>query len=108
MYVHFGGLGLLCILILLGLWYRAAMILFFLGFTYIFLLEQALYLNHFYFISLLSFLMIFVPAHHALSVDAHRSPELRSETTPAWSLWMLRAQIGIVYFYGGLAKLNGG
>lgn len=106
MYVHFGGLGLLCLLILLGMWYRAAMILFFLGFTYVFLLEQALYLNHFYFISLLSFLMVFVPAHHAFSVDARRRPELRSMTAPAWSLWMLRAQIGIVYFYGGLSKLS--
>jgi hypothetical protein len=36
-----------------------------------------------------------------------RRPELRSDTAPAWALWALRAQIGIVYVYGGLAKLNG-
>jgi hypothetical protein len=29
-----------------------------------------LYLNHFYLMALISFLMIFVPAHRAFSVDA--------------------------------------
>ena len=28
------------------------------------------------------------------------------QRAPAWTLWLLRAQIGIVYFYAGLAKLN--
>jgi hypothetical protein len=26
---------------------------------------------------------------------------------PAWALWLLRAQIACVYFFGGIAKLNG-
>ena len=55
---------------------------------------------------LVSFLLIFVPANRAFSVDAKLRPETRSETAPAWALWLLRAQIGIVYFYGGLAKLG--
>lgn len=90
---------------LFGFWYRLSATLFFLGFTYVFLLEQARYLNHFYLISLISFLMIFVPAHRAFSIDALSGA--RSATAPAWALWLLRAQIGIPYFYGGLAKLNG-
>jgi vitamin K-dependent gamma-carboxylase len=97
----------LAICILLGVVYRASMTLFFLGFTYVFLLDKAQYLNHFYLISLISLLLIFFPAHRALSLDAWLRPALRSHTALAWTLWMLRAQLAIVYFYGGIAKLNG-
>lgn len=107
MYIHFVGLGILAIFIALGFWYRLSTILFFLGFSYMFLLEKARYLNHFYLICLISFLLIFVPAHRALSIDAWRRPGIRTQTVPAWTLWLLRIQIGIPYFYGGLAKING-
>ena len=72
--------------------------LFCLGFSYVFLLDQANYLNHWYLICLLSFLLIFVPAHRALSVDAWLRPGLRSEQAPAWALWLLRAQMGVRVF----------
>ena len=71
--------------------------LFFFAFTYMFLLEQSTYLNHFYMVSLVSFLMIFVPAHRTFSLDATRRPEIRSDTAPVWTLWTLQAQLGIVY-----------
>jgi HTTM domain/Vitamin K-dependent gamma-carboxylase, lumenal domain len=106
MYLHFLALGALATFILLGLWYRISAALFFLGFTYVFLLDQANYLNHFYLVCLISLLMVFVPAERAFSLDALRRPEIHSDTAPAWALWLLRAQIGIPYFYGGLAKLN--
>jgi hypothetical protein len=51
--------------------------------------------------------MILVPAHRAFSVDAAVLPRLRSPTAPAWSLWILRIQMCVVYFMGGIAKLNG-
>lgn len=104
MYWHFYALGALALLIIFGFCYRLSATLFFLGFTYVFLLDKTQYLNHFYLISLISFLMIFVPAHRAFSIDAISIT--RSDTAPAWALWLLRAQIGIPYFYGGLAKLN--
>ncbi len=107
MYIHFIGLGILAVLITLGFWYRLSTVLFFLGFTYMFLLEKARYLNHFYLICLISFLLIFLPAHRAFSIDAWRRPGMRTPTVPAWTLWLLRIQIGIPYFYGGLAKING-
>ena len=106
MYVHFIGLGILAICILVGFKYRISTTLFFLGFTYIFLLDETQYLNHFYLIIWISFLMIFVPANRAFSIDALRNPSLRTDTVSSWSLWLLRAQIGIVYFFGGIAKLN--
>jgi vitamin K-dependent gamma-carboxylase len=106
MYAVFGALAVLAALIAAGALYRVAMPLFFLGFTYVFLLERANYLNHFYLIALLSFVMIFLPANRALSVDARLRPSLRAGTVPAWTLWLARFQIALPYLFGGVAKLN--
>jgi vitamin K-dependent gamma-carboxylase len=107
MYMLFALLGLLSLFILLGLWYRFSIIFFFFGFTYAYLLEQARYLNHFYLIILISFLMIFLPLHRSFSLDAWRKPSLAANTAPAWTVWLLRFQIAVPYFFGGVAKLNG-
>jgi vitamin K-dependent gamma-carboxylase len=106
MTIHFVALGICAAAIALGLCYRMATVLFFLGFTYVFLLDETHYLNHFYLVCLYSFLLIFVPAHKACSLDAKFRPHLRAATAPAWSLWLLRAQICVVYFMGGVAKLS--
>lgn len=106
MYIHFYVLGVAAFCIIIGFCYRIAAAVFFVGFTYVFLLEQARYLNHFYLICLISFLLIFLPANRAVSVDALLRPKIRSDTVPAWALWWLRAQVGIAYFFGGIAKLN--
>ena len=106
MHAHFVLLMLLAACIALGFRYRVCVVLFFLGFTYVELIDQANYLNHYYFISLISGLMIFLPAHQAWSVDARRNPELRATTVPAWTLNLLRFQVSIVYFFAGLAKVN--
>ena len=106
MYVHFIALAVLALCIFAGFLYRITATFFFLAFTYVFLLDQTRYLNHFYLVSLISFLLIFLPAERALSVDGLLRPKIRSDTAPAWTLWLLRAQVGIAYFFGGLAKLN--
>lgn len=106
MYLHFMVLGILALMIMLGFLYRIVTVLFFLGFTYVFLLDQSNYLNHFYLISLVSFLMIFIPANRNYSLDAALSPKMASATIPAWSLWLIQFQIGVAYFYGGIAKIN--
>ncbi len=106
MYIHFAVVALAAICISLGLLYRVATVVFFLGFTYVFLLDQTRYLNHFYLVSLISFIMMFLPAHRAFSIDSLLRPKLKSDIAPTWALWLLRFQIGIAYFYGGIAKLN--
>ena len=106
MYYHFFALGLLAACIMAGFLYRLSATLFFLGFSYVFLLEQARYLNHFYLVALISLVLIFVPAHRALSLDSLIRPALRSETVPAWALWLVRAQLAVPYIFGGIAKLN--
>ncbi|HEV2853180.1 MAG TPA: HTTM domain-containing protein [Thermoanaerobaculia bacterium] len=106
MYAVFAALGVLAACILTGFAYRWAAPLFFLGFTYVFLLDATRYLNHFYLIVLVSFLLAVLPAHRDFSIDAWRNPAIRAGFMPAWMLGLLRLQIGIPYFYGGLAKLS--
>ena len=107
MYWHFAVLALLALSILLGAFYRLGAALFCAGLTYVFLIEEARYLNHFYLACLVSFLLAWIPAHRSFSLDARWRPSIRSATVPAWTLYLLRAQFGLVYFYGGIAKLNG-
>ena len=105
MILHFIILGILATFIMIGLFYRASTILFFLGFSYVFLLEYARYLNHFYLVILISFLICFLPLAARGSLDSLlRGTSARK--APAWTLWLVRFQIGVVYFFGGIAKLN--
>jgi hypothetical protein len=105
MYVHFAVLFTLAVLVSLGLYYRAAIILLFLAYTYVFLLEESVYMNHHYLIALLCFLMIWMQPHHAFSLDRRRHPELPA-SVPRWNVLLLRFQLFVVYFYGAIAKLN--
>ena len=96
-------LAALCIAI--GLKYRLAIIVFFLSFTYIELLDKTTYLNHYYFISILSFLMIFLPANASFSVDVYLKGK-SYKNVPNWTIDSVKLLLGIVYFYAGIAKLN--
>ncbi len=107
MYIHFYVMGVLAFMLMVGFLYRFAAVLVFFGFSYIYLLEQARYLNHFYLVMLISFLMIFIPAHRYFSVDSRIWPKLKSEWIPRWGLWLLQFQMGVVYIFGALAKVNG-
>ena len=106
MYWLFGLLAVLSVCVALGLFYRVTSLLLWLTFTYIFLLDQARYLNHFYFASLLAFLLAVMPAHCSFSLDAWLRPSLRRATVPWWSVWILRAQMEIMLIYAGLVKVN--
>lgn len=106
MYLHFYVLVILSVLITVGLFYRVASVLFFLAFSYFFLLEQANYLNHYYLVVLVSFLMIFLPAHRNYSIDAWLRKNIRTSTIPFWPLFLLQFQIGAVYVFGAVAKMN--
>jgi vitamin K-dependent gamma-carboxylase len=73
-------------------------------FTYLELIDKALYLNHYYLVSLLTFLCAVLPVGAAFSLDARR--RATSLRVPALAYFVLRAQIALVYVYAGLAKLN--
>lgn len=108
-YVHFVLMGLFAAGIMLGLFYRVSAYLFFLAYTYVFLLDKTQHNNHYYLIILISLLLIFVDAHKVASLDRWRKgwgQEPDSESVPFWNIFILRAQLVIVYFYAGVAKLN--
>lgn len=107
MYVHFAALGVLGALIALGLLYRAAAPVFWLGISFVFLLDATHYLNHMYMVCLLAFLLSWLPGGSAFALDARLRLTRPRETVPAWILWLLRGQVGLVYFFGGIAKLDG-
>lgn len=106
MYILFAVMGLAAFFIMLGYHYRLAAVLFFLSFTYVELIDKTNYLNHYYFVSIVSFLLMLVPAHRYFSLDAWKKPFLKREKVPAWTVNIFKLQLGIVYFYAGLAKLN--
>ena len=66
----------------LGFLYRLSSVVFFALFTYIYMLEQAFYLNHFYLVSVLSFMMILLPCNCYFSIDAYIWPKIYSRTCP--------------------------
>lgn len=98
------GVSALCVG--LGLLYEIAAVLFFLSFTYIELLDKTTYLNHYYFVSLFAGLLMFIPANRTWSLDVWLGRTVYQPTGPAWHRYVLMFQIGVVYFYAGLAKLN--
>ena len=106
LYAHFVGLGVLAVFIAVGFLYRFSAVLFLFGFLYVELLDSITYLNHYYWLNLTSLLMIFMPLNRLWSVDAWLRPSIRSDTVPSWVIWLVRAQLGVVYFFGGIAKLN--
>lgn len=106
MYLHFAVLGLLAALIMLGLWSRPALLLFFFGFTYVELIDRTTYLNHYYLISILALLMVFLPVDRAFSLRRRLRRIQGPETIPRWCLYAVRMQVGLVYVTAGLAKLR--
>lgn len=106
LYLVFAATALVSLFVAAGLLYRVSIISFFLLFTYIELLDKTYYLNHYYFISVLSLLMIFLPLNRHVSVDTLLWAHMNSRTVPAWSLMAVRLQLGLVYFFAGVAKLT--
>ncbi|GAO44864.1 HTTM domain-containing protein [Flavihumibacter petaseus] len=105
-HVLFGCITLAALFIAFGFLYRIAIVVFFLGFTYIELIDVTTYLNHYYFISLVAFILIWLPANRDWSMDVSIRPQLRCAEVPAWTIGILRFQMAIVYIFAGLAKLN--
>lgn len=106
MYWHFGLLAVAAALMAVGLFYRYAAAAFALGISYVFLLDETQYLNHLYLICLLSFLMVFIPGGRLWALDARWGLAPRAQTAPRWTLLLIQGQLALVYFFGGLAKLE--
>lgn len=75
--------------------------------AYVLLVERQIYVNHYYLLSIAAGLLALVPSVSRWSVDSLMGIERSRMTMPRWHLWLLRFQLGIPYFFGAIAKLNG-
>lgn len=103
-YALFAVCGLSALFVALGLFYRFSIIALFASFTYIELIDKSTYLNHYYFVSMMCFLLIFLPAHRHFSLDAIRST--KSNEIFQWQLDAVKLFVCMVYVFAGLAKVN--
>jgi hypothetical protein len=95
MHVLFVALAVMGLVYAAGIAHRIVAPLLFVAFAYVQLVDVTNWLNHYYLVSLLLLLSSFMPIGRGV------------KTVPAWCTYLLRFQIGIVYFYAGLAKLTG-
>ena len=104
-YLLFIICGLSTIFITLGLFYRYAIAIFFVSFTYIELIDKTTYLNHYYFISVLSLLLFFIPANAIFSIDSKIFKNIKAKVYN-YHILSIKGLIFIIYFCAGLAKIN--
>jgi hypothetical protein len=93
------------LLIMVGYKYRLSMFLFAVMWTATYLMQKSSYNNHYYLLSLLSFLMVLLPAHQYASIDAKQNPSIKNISMPSWCKWIFVIQLFILYTYASLAKL---
>jgi hypothetical protein len=106
LYVIFGIILASSLGVMLGYRYRLSAWLLFLSFTYVELLDITWYLNHYYFISLLLFLLAALPAHKHLSLDVYLQRTKPVSHIPTWMMALPRVQMALLYIFAGIAKIQ--
>ncbi|GAK88579.1 vitamin K-dependent gamma-carboxylase [Nonlabens ulvanivorans] len=104
MYALFVMMGIAGLLVMVGLKYRTAIIFYAIAWTYVYLLQKTSYNNHYYLLMLLNYIMIFLPAHRSVSIDAKWNPRIRKEHMSRWIYLFIIAFLFIVYSYASVAK----
>jgi len=105
MYAYYIVMAIFGLFIMLGYKYRFSMLMFALMWTATYLMQKSSYNNHYYLLSLLSFIMVFLPANHYASIDAKTKPSLKQISMPNWCKWVFVIQLFILYSYASVAKL---
>lgn len=103
MYGVYAALAIASAALAVGLRTRVAAAVACVLFTYAHLCDETNYLNHYYLVSLVLGLAAVLPLGRALSLDVRREG---GGAVPAWVLWLVRFQVALVYFYGGVGKLG--
>ena len=86
------------VLIIINKLRKVGMVIFLLTFSYLFVLEQSYYNNHFYLLILIGIALLFY--------NPQKDANAGISYIPYWLLFLLQFHIAQVYFYGGLVKLN--
>jgi len=105
----FAALAVLAFLVAAGFCHRVSAALLAAGLFYVQLIDVTTYLNHYYLAALLVALLSVTPAHRVWSVDARlarRRGRAADATVAVGVLYLFRFQVGLVYVFAGLAKLQ--
>lgn len=105
MHAVFWGLLAMALCVAAGAAFRLTSALFALGLIYVQLIDVSTYLNHYYLAALLALLLAVSPANRCWSVDAWLTKRDSATVSAAW-LYLFRFQVGVVYVFAGLAKLQ--
>ncbi len=95
MYILFSLMIICGLMIAFNLLFRAACVLYFLVFTYVELIDVTYYLNHYYLVSLLVFILAFYDSRAPSSTRYNQK-----------IIFFLKLQLSIVYFFGGINKIE--
>lgn len=106
LHLLWGACGLCCVLVALGALYRLAIWGFNAIFIYFFLLDQAVYLNHFYMIALFGLLLGCTDAHRCWSVDRRLGRIRGQRDVPYWNVLILQVQVEVILVFAGLVKIE--
>ena len=105
MYIYYAVMGILGIFVMIGYKYRLSILSFTLLWAGVYFMQKSSYNNHYYFLMILSAVMIAMPAHKYASVDAKLNPKLKSISMPNWCRLYFFLQLFILYTYASIAKL---
>ncbi|TGK87129.1 vitamin K-dependent gamma-carboxylase [Leptospira noumeaensis] len=106
-YLLFVVLFLTALGIFLGYFLRFNLFVFTIGFTWFHFSDATIYLNHYYLISLLGFLLWLSPVSER-NLPLWKWKVWIQTLKPIPELWLyaFRLQMGLIYFFGGVAKLQ--
>ena len=68
-------------------------------------MDKTTYLNQYYFVSILSFLLIFLPANASHSLD-NLLKKRKFTTIPKWNIDSIKLLLAMIYIFAGIAKIN--
>lgn len=105
MYYYYVVMGIAGLLVMLGLFYRPAIILYTIMWAGVYFMQKTNYNNHYYLLLLLLGIMSVLPANRYASLDVKRNPLLKSETCARGIYIFIIAHLWIVYTYASIAKI---
>ena len=91
-HLHLYAMMIAALGIAAGCLYPLCTLFFAISWTYFILIDSIIYLNHFYLIAVIAFLLALLPANRTLSIDVVLFPSIRSSTMPRYAMWLLRAE----------------
>lgn len=107
-YGYFAAMGLAALGVALGWRYRLSAAALAIGWAGAYLGQKSHYNNHYYLAAVVAWCMVFLPAHLDRSLDVRAGRVERARACPAWIARAFRLQLGIVFTYAAIAKLDPG